>query len=67
MTRKDELMILGALAGDMIGSPYEFENIKTMEFPLFTEDSLFTDDTVMTLAVADGLMEAAEDTALGLR
>ena len=54
-------MILGALAGDMIGSPYEFGNIKTTEFPLFIEDSHFTDDSVMTLAIADGLMEAAED------
>lgn len=54
-------MLLGALAGDMIGSPYEFGNIKTTDFPLFIEDSHFTDDSVMTLAIADGLMEAAED------
>ena len=55
-------MILGALAGDMIGSPYEFGNIKTTEFPLFDGDnSYFTDDSVMTLAIAEGLMAANDD------
>lgn len=50
--------MLGAILGDIIGSPYEFDhnNIKTTEFPLFTAWSTFTDDTVMTLAVAEGLM-----------
>lgn len=49
--------MLGAILGDMIGSPYEFDqnNIKTTEFPLWTARSIFTDDTVMTLAVAEGL------------
>ena len=59
--RKDVTMILGAIAGDMIGSPYEFWNIKTTEFPLFVDRSCFTDDSVMTLAVADGLMNANDD------
>ena len=51
--------MLGAVAGDMIGSPYEFNrnNIKTTDFPLFGEGSRFTDDTVMTFAVADALMK----------
>lgn len=50
--------MLGAILGDIIGSPYEFDhqNIKTKEFPLFSADSGYTDDTVMTLAVAEGLM-----------
>jgi ADP-ribosylglycohydrolase len=50
--------MLGAILGDIIGSPYEFtrNNIKTTDFPLFSERSHFTDDTVMTLAVAEGLM-----------
>lgn len=50
--------MLGAILGDIIGSPYEFDwnNIKTKEFPLFTEKSHFTDDTVMTIAVADALL-----------
>jgi len=51
----------GAILGDIIGSPYEFDRGgKTKEFPLFREDSAFTDDTVMTLAVAQALMEGQE-------
>ena len=48
----------GAILGDIIGSPYEFDyfNIKTKIFPLFSENSTFTDDSVMTLAVADAIM-----------
>lgn len=48
----------GAILGDIIGSPYEFDehNIKTKEFPLFRSDSEFTDDSVMTIAVADALL-----------
>lgn len=43
----------GAILGDMIGSPYEFDmGNKSKEFPLFSERSTFTDDTVMTIAVA---------------
>ncbi len=50
----------GAILGDIIGSPYEFDqnNIKTKEFPLFNKYSYFTDDTIMTLAIADGFMKA---------
>lgn len=45
--------------GDIIGSPYEFDQgEKTREFPLFSPRSVFTDDTVMTLAVAEGFMKA---------
>lgn len=53
-------MILGAIAGDIIGSVYEFANVKREDFPLFCERSTYTDDSVMTLAVADGLMAALE-------
>lgn len=48
--------MLGAIAGDIVGSVYEFDNIKTKEFPLFRSDSFFTDDTVMSVAVADHLL-----------
>lgn len=48
--------MLGAIIGDIVGSPYEFNNIKTTEFPLFSEESHFTDDTVMTLAIAQALI-----------
>ncbi|MGL4547031.1 ADP-ribosylglycohydrolase family protein [Eubacterium aggregans] len=55
--------MLGAILGDIIGSPYEFDhnNIKTTEFPLFSEASHFTDDTIMTLAVAQGLARGYQD------
>lgn len=48
--------MLGAVVGDIIGSAYEHEGIKTTDFPLFSEKSHFTDDTVMTLAAARSLM-----------
>ena len=48
--------MLGAIAGDIIGSIYEFNNIKSNVFPLFTGDSFFTDDTVLTVATADCIL-----------
>ena len=48
----------GAILGDMIGAPYEFDRGgKTKDFPLFGRDSQFTDDTVMTIAAAEALMD----------
>ena len=48
--------------GDIIGSPYEFDmGDKTKDFSLFSEDSYFTDDTVMTIAVAEAFMDAPDD------
>ena len=48
----------GAILGDIIGSPYEFDRgNKSKEFPLFSRYSEFTDDTVMTIAVADAFLE----------
>ena len=49
-------MLIGAIAGDMIGSVYEFRPNKSIDFPLFREYSQFTDDTVMTVANADWLL-----------
>ena len=49
--------MLGAITGDIIGSIYEFANTKSTQFDLFTPWSSFTDDSVMTLAVAKWLME----------
>ena len=49
--------ILGAICGDIIGSVYERNPIKTKDFNLFSKKSIFTDDTVMTLAVANWLVE----------
>ena len=50
--------MLGAIVGDIVGSPYEFDfaAIKTTQFELFTTQSQFTDDTVMTVAVAEALL-----------
>ena len=55
--------MFGAILGDIIGSPYEFDRgNKIKKFPLFCEESQYTDDTVMTIAVADALMGiTAED------
>jgi len=50
--------MIGAILGDMIGAPYEFDRgDKTKEFPLFSRGSQFTDDSVMTIAVAEALMD----------
>ena len=48
--------MFGAIVGDIIGSIYEWNNIKTKDFPLFRRESRYTDDTVMTCAVAEGIM-----------
>ena len=49
----------GAILGDMIGAPYEFDmGNKSKEFPLFCKQSQFTDDSVMTIAVAEALMDS---------
>jgi ADP-ribosylglycohydrolase len=48
--------IVGAVIGDIIGSVFEWDRIKTKEFPLFNTESDFTDDTVMTMAVADAIL-----------
>jgi ADP-ribosylglycohydrolase len=48
--------MLGAIAGDIIGSIYEWKNIKIKYFPLFTPESEFTDDTVLTVAAADAIL-----------
>ena len=48
----------GAILGDIIGSPYEFDmGNKSKEFPLLSENSTFTDDTVMTMAVSEVFLD----------
>ena len=52
----------GAILGDIIGSPYEFDRgNKTKDFPFFDKGATFTDDTVMTIAIAEALMQAIAD------
>lgn len=48
--------MLGAIAGDVIGSFYEIHTTKSKNFELFNEESVFTDDTVLTIAVADAIL-----------
>jgi len=51
--------ILGAIAGDIIGSSYEFNNVKSVDFELFTNDTFFTDDSVLTAATMFALLHAS--------
>lgn len=54
--------MFGAIIGDIVGSRFEFDNgNKSRDFELFTEGCSFTDDTVMTIAVAEALMDCALD------
>ena len=48
--------MIGAIAGDIIGSVYEHSPIKTKDFPLFDPRCRFTDDTVLTVAIADAIL-----------
>lgn len=63
----------GAIVGDIVGSAYEgarkYPEIKSAEvgFPLFSEKSAFTDDSVLTIALADALMTPHSDMAEKLR
>lgn len=57
--------ILGAIAGDVLGSKYEWKNIKTTEFDLFNPACNFTDDTVLAIAIAHSLIDK-KDIALTL-
>jgi ADP-ribosylglycohydrolase len=52
--------MLGAIAGDVIGSFYEHHPTKTIDFQLFNEHSRFTDDSVMTVAVANAILQAGD-------
>ena len=48
--------MLGAIAGDIIGSVYEFDRHKRKDFPLFTSRSAFTDDSILSVAVAEAIL-----------
>ncbi|MCT7904716.1 ADP-ribosylglycohydrolase [Candidatus Ornithobacterium hominis] len=50
------LALLGSITGDVIGSAYEFDNYKGTDFNLFPENADFTDDTVLTIAIADAIL-----------
>jgi ADP-ribosylglycohydrolase len=52
--------MLGAIAGDIIGSVYEWNNIKSKEFDLFSPEAFFTDDSVLTVALAEEILNKAD-------
>ena len=56
--------MLGAIIGDIVGSRFEFNNHRSKEFELFTEDCFATDDSIMTLAVAKAIMGAMKERGL---
>ena len=51
----------GAFIGDIVGSKYEFNNIITKQFPLFSPGCDYTDDTIMTVAVAKAILLSREE------
>lgn len=57
--RANGKVMLGAIAGDIIGSIYERHNTKSADFPLFSPGSTFTDDSTLTVAIADALLRRA--------
>jgi type I restriction enzyme M protein len=53
--------MIGAIIGDIVGSRFEWHNIKTKKFELFHEDSHFTDDSVLTIAIGTALLRCNHD------
>ncbi len=56
--------MIGAIAGDIIGSVFEQHPVKTTTFPLFSKSSRFTDDTVLSVAIADAILNKTDYTAV---
>ena len=52
--------MIGAIFGDIVGSLYEFSNIKTREFDLYNPSAFFTDDTVLSVALADSILTGTD-------
>ena len=59
--------MIGSIIGDIVGSIYEFDNIKTKDFPLFQSRQEYTDDSILTLATADWLMNGGTSGSYYLR
>lgn len=57
--------MLGGIIGDIVGSVYEFHNIKTKEFPLFSERCGYTDDSILTIATAKWILEGGSQSGSG--
>lgn len=56
--------MIGAIAGDIIGSIYEWNNIKTKDFELFKSHCFFTDDSILTIALAEAILNDGNYTEL---
>ena len=52
--------MIGSIIGDIVGSIYEFNNIKTKDFPLFTNEKEFTDDSVLCIATAQWILDCCK-------
>lgn len=52
--------MIGAIAGEIIGSVFKFDSVKSIDFHLFSANSTFTDDTILTIAVADCILNGRE-------
>ena len=61
--KNERIALLGAICGDIVGSTREWRRIKKLDFELLPKGSRFTDDTVMTCAVAEWLMNPNTDLA----
>lgn len=59
--------MIGAIIGDIVGSRFERANHKSTDFELFTKECHFTDDTVMTLAVAKALLDSQNNWGMAPR
>lgn len=57
---KDKELILGAIIGDVIGSVFEWNNVKTTDFELFSKATDFTDDSVLTFATMDSILNGID-------
>jgi mannose-1-phosphate guanylyltransferase len=53
--------MIGSIVGDIVGSRYEWNNIKSKEFDFLTHDCFFTDDSIMSLAICEALLSCRED------
>lgn len=53
--------MLGAIIGDIVGSRFEFNNYRKKDFEFFSKECFFTDDSIMSLAIAKALMESKKD------
>lgn len=53
--------MIGAIIGDIVGSRFEWDNHRSKDFELFTDECSFTDDSVMSLAVCDAIMQSSSD------